>query len=811
MPPTARRRTALATVLTLLLSVLTGLAVTSPTAQAAKAGKSATATDTTITVDGNASGRTFDGLGAISGGGGNSRLLVDYPEPQRSEILDYLFKPGYGASLQILKIEIGGDTNSTDGAEASHEHSRGVVDCNEGYEWWLAEQAKARNPNIKIYGLAWGAPGWINGGFWSTDTVNYLMDWFGCAAQHHLNVDYLGGWNERGYNATFYENLKSALVAHGYGATKVVGADSGWDVADAMTTDSNFNNSVDIVGVHYPCGYGSAFTSCDSTQNALNLNKPLWASENGSESTDGSSTFGAPSIARALNRDYIDGKMTAYINWPLISAIYPNLHYADQGLGIANQPWSGNYYIGQTTWVMAQTSQFTEPGWQYLDSGSGYLGGDRSNGSYVSLKSPNGSDYSTVVETMDATAAQNVTVNVTGGLSNGTVHVWQTNVKSGSSSDWFVHSSDLTPSGGSYSTTLQPGYVYTFSTTTGQGKGVTTPPAPSTMPLPYTNDFNTPATTTSPLYFSDMNGAFQTAPCDAGRAGTCLRQMAGYEPIRWTGESYDAPYTLVGDQTWSNYTVQADTLFEQSGSVELIGRANIQGTNNNGLNAYHLRVSDSGAWSIVKSDTSWNFTTLASGTISGLGLNKWHKVAFQLDGSTLTASVDGTVIGSATDSSFTNGQAGLGVTGYQTDEFSDFSVTPGSTQILHQGAVPSAEAGKCLDDRYDSQADGNPVEMYDCNTSPAQTWYYANGYLQLNGASGKCLDVTGNNSTNGTLVELWDCNAGQNQVWTPQANGELVSASSGKCLDDPQSNTANFTQLEIWDCNDGANQQWTMP
>src|SRR6185312_15950102 len=239
----ARRRTALTSllgVLSLLLSVLTGWAVASPAAHAA--------TSTTVTVDGGSSGRTFDGIGAISGGGGNSRLLVDYPEPQRSQILDYLFKPGYGASLQILKIEIGGDTNSTDGAEASHEHSRGVIDCDQGYEWWLAQQAKARNPGIKIYGLAWGAPGWINGGFWSTDTVNYLMDWFGCAKQHNLTVDYLGGWNERDYNTTWYENLKSALNSHGYGATKVVGADSGWGVADTMTSDSTFNNSVDIVG-----------------------------------------------------------------------------------------------------------------------------------------------------------------------------------------------------------------------------------------------------------------------------------------------------------------------------------------------------------------------------------------------------------------------------------------------------------------------------------------------------------------------------------------------------------------------------------
>src|SRR2546423_1594128 len=167
---TAPRRTALAIVLALLLSVLTTWAVASPTAHAA--------TTTTVTVDGTKPGLTFDGVGAISGGGGNSRLLIDYPEPQRSQLLDYLFKPGYGASLQMLKLEIGGDTNSTDGAEPSIEHSRGVVDCDQGYEWWLAAQAKARNPAIKLYGLALGDAGWISGGVWSSHTGDHHMSWF---------------------------------------------------------------------------------------------------------------------------------------------------------------------------------------------------------------------------------------------------------------------------------------------------------------------------------------------------------------------------------------------------------------------------------------------------------------------------------------------------------------------------------------------------------------------------------------------------------------------------------------------------------
>ena len=96
---------------------------------------------TAITVSGTSAGRTFNGIGAISGGGGNSRLLTDYPAAEQTQILDYLFKPGYGADLQILKVEIGGDTNSTDGSESSIEHSRGSINCSAGYNWWLMEQA----------------------------------------------------------------------------------------------------------------------------------------------------------------------------------------------------------------------------------------------------------------------------------------------------------------------------------------------------------------------------------------------------------------------------------------------------------------------------------------------------------------------------------------------------------------------------------------------------------------------------------------------------------------------------------------------
>ena len=240
-----------------------------------------------VTIDGASSGRVFDGVGAVSGGGGNSRLLIDYPEPQRGQILDYLFKPNYGASLQILKVEIGGDTNSTSGSEPSIAHSRGDLDCTAGYEWWIMEQAKARNPNMKFAGLAWGAPGWIgNGTFLSNDMIDYYLTWLGCAKQHNLTIDYLTPTqNEKQWDVNFTINVRNALNSNGYSSVKLIIPDlypGAWAGADQMASNATFRNAVDVLSGHYPCGYLSAQSDCSVPANVSSSGKTLWASENGS-------------------------------------------------------------------------------------------------------------------------------------------------------------------------------------------------------------------------------------------------------------------------------------------------------------------------------------------------------------------------------------------------------------------------------------------------------------------------------------------------------------------------------------------------
>lgn len=179
-----------------------------------------------------APGGRFWGVGGISGGGATSRLLFSYPTQQRDEILDYLFKPSFGASLHMLKVEIGGGAQSTEGTESSHMYTPDDLSCSRGYEWSLMQQAKARNPQIQLGALAWTWPGWLDTknppghkSPWSNTnaTVGYVVAWLKCARDSYgLSIDFLGGWNERGHSMTYFQALRAALDAGGFTATALV-------------------------------------------------------------------------------------------------------------------------------------------------------------------------------------------------------------------------------------------------------------------------------------------------------------------------------------------------------------------------------------------------------------------------------------------------------------------------------------------------------------------------------------------------------------------------------------------------------------
>jgi hypothetical protein len=492
----------------------------------------------------------------------------------------------------------------------------------------------------------------------------------------------------------------------------------------------------------------------------------------------------------------------------VVAAIYPDLPYNTDGLILANQPWSGAYSLGESLWATAQVTQFTQPGWQFLNTGSGYLGGAESNGSYVSLKSTNGTDYSTIIETTTATAAQTVNVTVGGGLSTGTVHVWATDVNTPSAATNLVQQASITPSNGSYSLTVQPGYVYTLTTTTGQGKGTAASPGQGTLSLPYSDSFDSDTVGQQPRYLSQMQGAFEVGPCAGGRSGRCVQQQAATKPIEWDGDSN--PYTIGGNLSWSNYTVSADALIAQAGSVQLIGRAGTQHAfGPAGINEYYLQLSSTGAWSIVRNNTGDTLTTLASGTVAAPGTGTWQHLALTFNGSSISAAINGTTVGTVTDSSYASGMVGFGTSGYQTDQFDNLSVALAGPATPSGHIVAGVDTADCVDVAGGSASPGTKAEMWACDSDPAaQTWTMnSNGTVGING---QCLDVTGASTADGALIEEWTCNGGANQQWLA-VNGELVNPVSGKCLDDPAFNATEGTQLDLWTCNGGGNQQWSVP
>jgi hypothetical protein len=594
-----------------------------------------------VTLDGTQTGRTFAGLGAVSAGAA-SRLLVDYPEPQRSEILDFLFKPNYGAALQHLKVEIGGDVNSTDGCEPSHQHTRYETNFTRGYEWWLMQEASARNPNVMLDCLAWGAPGWIgNGNYWSQDMADYVVNFINGAKQvYGLDLAFTGVRNEVINNPNWIITLRNTLNAAGLANVKIVAGDEWggtWKIVDDIAANPALSNAVYAIGVHYPSHVGYT-----SPPIAKTFSQPLWASEEG---TGGATWARALSLAKLYNRNYIVGKMTKSEIWSPVTAYYDLLAAAGSGLMRANSPWSGHYTVSPAIWATAHTTQFASPGWKYLEGGgNGLLPG---GGSYVTLVSTNSSDFSIIIETADASAAQSVTFHLTGGLSAGSVRVWRT-----SSSQPFIHIGDAAVAGGAFSLALDPGCIYTLTTTTGQVKGATTPPAARAFPIPYRDDFESYAAGATPRYFSDQSGIFEIVPRADGR-GHCLRQVTTQSGIEWAAQS--SPYTILGDANWRDYEVSTEVLLETNGEAYLYGRiADIPGFSDPVPRAYWLKAGSSGAWELHNRSN-----TLASGRVA-FPTNVWHRLKLIFAGDNIKAAINGVIVADVQDTAHANGMVGIG-------------------------------------------------------------------------------------------------------------------------------------------------------
>nr|XP_005990152.2 PREDICTED: galactocerebrosidase isoform X2 [Latimeria chalumnae] len=585
-------------------------------------------------------GRAFDGIGGLSGGGATSRLLVNYAEPFRSQILDYLFKPNFGASLQILKVEIGGDAQTTDGTEPSHMHYADDENYFRGYEWWLMKEAKKRNPNITLIGLPWAFPGWIGRGKnWPYDfpdiTAFYIVSWLIGAKQYHdLDIDYVGIWNERPFDKKYIKVLRRTLDKVGLQRVGVIAADGNWEIAKAMLLDPYLTEAVQIIGAHYP---GTL-----TVNDALKTGKKLWASEDYSTFND---QTGGGCWARILNQNYVNGNMTATISWNLVASYYEQLPFGRDGLMTAEEPWSGHYVVETPIWITAHTTQFTQPGWYYLKT----VGHLDQGGSYVALTDRMG-NLTIIIETMTHdhsvcirpplpsfnVSAQNATFSLKGSFNKlQTLQVWYSKLDfSFNKSTLFKKLSPIKVSGGSFSLTLGLDEVYTITTiSSGQKGNFPNPPASQPFPRKYKEDFNVrnPPFTEAPN-FADQTGVFEyyCNMSDPGEHVFTLRQVVTQKPITWAADA-DQTISVIGDYNWKNMIVTCDIFIEtlNVGGVFVAARVNKGGEVVRRAKGVFFWVFADGTYQVT-GDLAGT-SVLAEG-MSGVGAGKWHTLSLHITG-----------------------------------------------------------------------------------------------------------------------------------------------------------------------------------
>ncbi|MGG1518823.1 hypothetical protein ABE504_25665 [Paenibacillus oryzisoli] len=619
--------------------------------------------ETTIRYADSRQGRVFEGIGGITSNG-MSKLLMDYPEAQQQEIMNLLFKPKYGASLQHLKVELGSDVNTSAGTEPSHMRNRDDFDITRGYGLPIAAMAKKINPVLILDALRWGTPLWIQN---DEDKLAYYLNFLrGARETFGLEFDYLGpDINEGAFSRDWTVNtLAPGLKREGFGHIKLVADDSdhGWDIADHAAADPALFEAVHAYGVHY---------RQDSTDTAQASGKPLWLSEDLAPFRH-SFSKGALNIAQRIIDMYVVGRMVKYELHPLLEAEYENTPFNYKGILVASWPWSGHYRLDPGFWVIAHFTQFMQPGWVYLDDACGQT----ESGGYVTLLNPETNDISIVVLN-NSSAEQSYVIAGAAELAaahDGRLALWVTTEHA-----HFRQGDAQLEADGSLRLTAEPYAIYTLTTTSGQRKGdEELRIASSTVfPLPYRDSFTAGHPGGNPAYTSDQGGAFEWEPLPEG--GLVLRQQVteAQIPIDWTYRRTPEPYTLLGSLEWANYRVGVEVQLEASaGYIGLCGRVSYTSKSNEPPEGYWLRMQHTGRWQLMKGKVP-----LLQGDIEALVPGEWYAAELSFEGKTISAAWNGEELFAFTDSEIASGQIAL-LSSYHRHAFRELRI-----EQLREGAA----------------------------------------------------------------------------------------------------------------------------
>jgi glucuronoarabinoxylan endo-1,4-beta-xylanase len=324
--------------------------------------------------------------------------LMDFPEPQRTEILDILFSQTKGAGLSIVRnfVGDGGSWGSkTNGPAPSIEPQEGVWNwTGDEDEIWFMKEAGKRGCT-RYVSTVWSPPAWMKtnnnviGGHLRPDKYQAFAEYLslyvrGYKEHHDIDIYAISLANEPDVTVRYSSCYWTGKEFHDFlkylipvferdkiTAKVIVGEHSAWTENPVLESlgDSVTSPRIDIVGVH---AYGTPdrdpFPPISQRSGhlveTLKQKKKIWQTEAANLGRNYPDIRDGLYWARILHTHIADNRTNAWFYWWAISP------YPAGGSLIHMDPANKTYTVDKRLYTIGNYSRFIKPGYFRVQTNS---------------------------------------------------------------------------------------------------------------------------------------------------------------------------------------------------------------------------------------------------------------------------------------------------------------------------------------------------------------------------------------------------------------------------------------------------------
>jgi glucuronoarabinoxylan endo-1,4-beta-xylanase len=432
----------------------------------------------TGTIDWTRTAQEIDGFGA-SAAFHMAGDLMDFPEPQRSEILDILFSQSKGAGLSIVRnfVGDGGSWGSkTNGPAPSIEPQEGVWNwTGDEDEIWFMKEAGKRGCT-RYVSTVWSPPAWMKtnnnviGGHLRPDKYQAFAEYLsmyvrGYKEHHGIDIYAISLANEPDVTVKYSSCYWTGEEFHNFlkflipvferdkiTARVIVGEHSAWTENPVLESlaDSVTSARIDIVGVH---AYGTPdrdpFPPISQRSGhlveTLKQKKKIWQTEAANLGRNYPDIRDGIYWAKILHTHVAENRTNAWLYWWAVSP------YTGGGSLTHMDTKTNTYTVDKRLYTIGNYSRFVKPGYFRIQ-----MNGELSSGVLVSSYKSEPARQLVVVAINENINPRDLELNLTG-ISATSAALWRT-----SQTENLAGLPALQIANNTLKATLAPGSVTTF-------------------------------------------------------------------------------------------------------------------------------------------------------------------------------------------------------------------------------------------------------------------------------------------------------------------------------------------------------------